>query len=394
MIEKDVLIAARPDQSLQIYEALENQHKISFNFITFKVIPRWINKRLKIKKLKGVGEHVSIAYWGTFKHLAKRRFHFGFAKNWSDSCILDGKIRRNLFSSHYKIIHFWPEHCGGGVIQKYAIKHPEVFIIADIHMPHPAVVFREMKSIYEKNGIDSTHSDLARLSEEQKDYVKGVDNILVPSSYVAETYKKLYPKKNYFVVPYGVRISNMYNKSYKDVVTNFVYVGIISLEKGCDLLFNSFINKPYLNLHIFGSFLASQQHIFVSYRSYPNIHFHGFVPKTEIQEKIKGLDVGIHLSRFDAYSLAVGEVIGTGLPVIVSDHTGNKEDVSKYGLGLVTSLDERSINEAIEKICKSGYYNSCVDNIDSFIHNKVSSYGDNMIDFYTEQIELMKSQQR
>lgn len=35
----DVLLVARPDHSMQIYKALCNQEKISFRYITFKVVP-------------------------------------------------------------------------------------------------------------------------------------------------------------------------------------------------------------------------------------------------------------------------------------------------------------------------------------------------------------------
>ena len=387
MKEKDILIAARPDQSLQIYEALCDQHKLSFRFVSFKVFPNWLIRVLGNKKLTGVGKNATITYWGTFKHLAKRRFRFRFAKNWSDNDILVHKIKAILYRNHFKIIHFWPEHCGGGFIEKYQNEHPEVLALADIHMPHPEVVFRDMLPVYNKYGIDIKNCDLTRLCEEQKNYVTNINHIIVPSTYVAETYKEIYPDKVYHVVPYGIKVSERYKKTYKQNVASFVYVGGVSLEKGCDLLLDTFSDKPKFQLHIYGSVSDGQKQIFEPYFNLPNIHFHGFIPKFELQERIIEYDAGIHLSRFDAYSLAVGEIIGCGLPVIVSDKTGNKEDVERYGLGMVTQLSVERIEDAISKICNTVFYNQCIDNIDAYLQHGESSYGECIMNFYERHIK-------
>jgi len=386
MKEKDILIAARPDQSLQIYEALCDQQKLSFQFVSFKVIPKWLKTFLGNKKLTGVGRNATITYWGTFKHLAKRRFRFRFAKYWSDNDILVHKIKAILSRNHFKIIHFWPEHCGGGFIEKYQNEHPEVLVLADIHMPHPEVVFRDMFPVYNKYEIDIKNCDLTRLCKEQKNYVTNINHIIVPSTYVADTYKEIYPNKVYHIVPYGIRISDKYKKTYKQDVTSFVYVGVIALEKGCDLLFDIFKNNQSLQLHVYGTILDGQKQVFESYASIPNIHFHGFIPKSEIQKAIRDFDAGIHLSRFDAYSLAVGEIIGCGLPVVVSDKTGNKEEIEKYGLGIVTPLSIDRIEEAISNICNTEFYNQCIDNIDAYLQHGESSYGECMMNFYEKHI--------
>ena len=90
------------------------------------------------------------------------------------------------------------------------------------------------------------------------------------------------------------------------------------------------------------------------------------------------------MSRFDAYSLAVGEMIGCGLPVIVSDKTGNKDDINRYGLGLVAGLSVEEVKNAVMTISNLQTYNSIVDNIDAYIREYHMTYGARMINKYKE----------
>ena len=98
-------------------------------------------------------------------------------------------------------------------------------------------------------------------------------------------------------------------------------------------------------------------------------------------------DVGIHLSRFDAYSLAVGEMIGVGLPVIVSDKTGNKDDVEKYSWGIVTSLNYDDIEKNIKQLSEINNYKKYVSSIYNYINNEYLNYGDRTVAFYKDIIK-------
>lgn len=381
---KDILVVARPDQSLQIYNALRRSG-LSFHYITFKVVPSWVKKIISYSKLVPIYDNASFVIWGTFKHLAIRKFNWRFAKSWSDRHILDSKAESKLSNTQFKVIHFWPENCG--LSKKTFDKIKDAFVIADIHMAHPAVVYEEMKPVYKKFGIDSQTSSLYKKIEDQNGYVNEVENVLVPSSYVAETYKKLYPDKKYYVVPYGISCCKDYVKLRRSSIKEFVYAGAISLEKGCDLLLDYFASHPNLNIHLYGNVLAEQSFIFNKYTNHDNIKFHGHVAKSQLQKVLKDYDVGIHLSRFDAYSLAVGEIIGAGLPVIVSDKTGNADDVVRYGFGFVTKLDEKSVSEAIDQICSISKHKQFQDNIEVYIQQGAKDYGQMMIDFYHDAID-------
>lgn len=379
---KDILVAARPDQSLQIYRALLHS-EFQFTYITFKVVPEWLKRVFSNRKIVGVEKNAKFVIWGTIKHLAIRKYSFKFARKWSDRTILDSKVLDELRNHTFKIIHLWPENCGvpSSTFRK---SNNNCFVIADIHMANPPIVYNEMLPVYTKYGIKPESTSLYNKIDDQKGYIDHIDNVLVPSSYVAETYRSFYPEKKYFVVPYGITpMPGCFKHSNKRIL-NFVYAGAISLEKGCDLLLDYFKCHNDINIHLFGSVLSEQNFIFDSYKKYENIIFHGRVAKAELQNYLREYDAGIHLSRFDAYSLAVGELIGSGLPVIVSDKTGNADDILKYGFGLVTKLDLDSIESAVSTMRESNNYHNFQDNIFSYLQGNPKDYGHVMLDFYKD----------
>lgn len=377
----DVLIVARPDHSMQIYKALVSQEELSFKFLSFKIFPEWVKKLIALKKMTTVTRNAICSWKLTFVDICRYKYKFLFAQSWDETHILDNVLRKIFSRTDVGLIHYWPEY-GHSEILNYFKAYPQTKIFADVHMPHPLVVYRTMEPIYRQYGIDSSRTHLYEMSREQGDLLEGVTDVIVPSSYVAQTYNEIYKDKIFHVVSYGIAISPSYFKRKRTKIKEFVYAGRISLEKGSDLLLKFFAAHPYLNIHLFGSIISGQEHIFNAYQGHSNIIFHGAVPKVELHDYLKKYDVGIHLSRFDAYSLAVGEMIGVGLPVIVSSNTGNKEDVETFGFGEVVDLEENQIEKVIQKICNLDNYNHYAENIDKYICNSPSLYGDKMVSFY------------
>lgn len=378
----DVLLVARPDHSMQIYNALLNQSNINFLFLSYKIFPQWLKKLLGIKKMTTVSRNAICSWKFTFLYLCKYKFCFSFSRNWDEKHVFDAPLKSIFKNRDIKIIHYWPE-CGDYEITKYVKKHPGTIAFADIHMPHPKAVYDVMKPIYERHGINPESTILFMLVNIQNDLAQNATDILAPSSYVVDTYRQIYTDKRYHVVSFGITISPSYVKRQRMVIKEFVYAGRISLEKGSDLLLEYFEKHPELTIHLYGGIISGQETVFNKYKNISNILFHGPVPKVELQERMKDYDVGIHLSRFDAYSLAVGEMIGAGLPVIVSTFTGNASEIENNNWGIVTPLDMNKIDSAIKTICTPEYYNQCADSIDVYIREKHKSYGEKMIDFYS-----------
>lgn len=220
--------------------------------------------------------------------------------------------------------------------------------------------------------------------------MKFENNFIVPSDFVANTYRRYYPDKNYIVFPFGIFKSPYYRKKIQITSSHkfkFIYVGRISIEKGCDILLNYFQEHTEYELTIIGSVLESEKEYFEKYKECTNIIFKGVVPNKEVPLIASKCDIGIHLSRFDAYSLAVGEIIGSGLPVVVSSETGNSTDIEKYGWGCVTKLNKKSIIESISKVTNIKNYNSFADNIDRYLNEIHPTYSQKILSFYKSVLE-------
>ena len=139
---------------------------------------------------------------------------------------------------------------------------------------------------------------------------------------------------------------------------------------------------PSYHIHLYGKQEELEKCMFAPYESYDNIHFHGSFPKDELQNEISKYDAGIHLSRYDAWSIAVGEIIGAGLPVVVSNQTGISELVAKEDFGEICELTIEDITNSITRLTTPERYNKCLVSIDDYIKSLPQSYGEKVVDFY------------
>lgn len=384
----DVLLIARPDHSIQIYKALCIQKKLSFYYITFKVVHAFVKYIFPYKKLQTVTKQCCIDIRATIIQVFKKTFNFKFAQNWQTDNMLSNTSKDFLKKNNIKIVHYWPEYASR-TMNEYILKNTKTIVLADMYMPNPIAILNEMKPIYQKYGLDDgTNNWLYEYAEKMEEHFASVKNIVVASTYVRDTMKLSFPDKNYIIVPYGITISPTYTKKRElKKSKKFIYIGRVSIEKGCDILLSIFRRNPEYELHIYGGIWQQQRKIFEPYFSYGNIYYHGTVSKEDLRKEIVKCDVGIHLSRFDAYSLAVGEIIGCGVPVIVSETTGIKDEVRNNGFGLVTNLDFNEIENSIEKMSDLKFYSQCIDNIDKYIKSNPKSFGEKMVEEYKKLLE-------
>ena len=388
MKRKKLLIVARPDQSLQIYDSLREQSCITYTFLTFKVVRPWVKTLLGgWNKLVCVGKDAVISWRCTFLNICRYSLRWNYAQRWSEENIMEANVRHLFKKNDYKIIHYWPIYCYH-CVEKWAKEHPGALVIADVHFPNPEATIHEMEPVYQHYGLKQDNTNLLRHLDIIKRILYGAPSLMVPSQYVADSYREMFPNKPFYIVSYGISVSPTYHIQKRQSVKRFVFAGgTISLEKGCDLLCEYFSNHPDMELHLYGSCPPEQRFIFEPYMNIANIFFHGHTAKAELQNHIVRYDVGIHLSRYDAYSLSVGEIIGCGLPVVISRNTGNSDDVIQYGWGEVTDLDEKSIDIAIKHICNQELYDEYINHIDSYIKNNHKPYGQKMIEFYQKYLE-------
>lgn len=383
----DVLLVGRPDHSMLIYRALTKQSVLSFHFITFKVLPRWMKCFVRKFHVQFIDKHVSISPLTTFINICKYPLGLKIAKNWKETGRLAPLFARVTKKSTPRLIHYWSSYAHVA-IEDFAAHHPDTIVIKDIHMPAFATVYKAMQPVADKYKMPELASEYRLKIDSQAEELKNTSVILVPSRYVMESYRTLFPDKTYYMVSYGITRYGNYVR--KNPITDghkfrFVYVGRISLEKGCDILFEYFNHHPEYELHVYGSMVGGQSGIFKSLES-SNIVLHGPIPKNMVQSEAAKYDIGIHLSRFDAYSLGVGEMIGAGLPVIVSTATGIEVDIKTNDWGEVTDNTSDDIERAVVALTNTARYNHVIQSIDSYLKGEHSDYGESMVKFYQDLI--------
>lgn len=379
----DVLLVARPDHSLQIYNELVKSD-IDFKYLTFKVFPEWLRKFIKNPKVICISKNVVSSKLMTLYNILYFKYRWTFLSKISEYAIFERFFRRTLSKIEPKIIHYWPKYCYK-TINAIKKSNSKIRTIADIYMPNEQYVIDEMTPILEPIGLIQ-NIDYVKKQKEIIEKVLSFENeIIVPSEFVAETYRKFYPDKKYHVIPYGITVSPSYSRKLilnKKGVFRFVYCGTISLEKGCDLACEIISKYPEYELHLYGRVMHNESFLFEKYKNNKNIVFHGTIAKSKIQETVAQYDAGIHLSRFDAYSLAVGEIIGSGLPIIISNKTGNYIDVKENNLGIVTTLDVENIVNAIKSISNPEIYNKFIESNHQYVMSEKLSYSEKIINFY------------
>lgn len=387
MKHKDILLLARPDHSYVIYRALLRT-QLRFQYVSFKLFPNWMVNLLNYRRLRSVSRNATINHYLSIYRILRSNLRIPYLSEKNELKIFNRFVQNELCKYTPKIIHYWPIYCGKAVAS-FKLQHPEVKTFAEIYFPCPKFVIDKMETLLSSYGLESNLDYIKRDDVIFDEIIKYEVNFIVPSLYVAKSYKKYYPNINCFILSYGITLFPCYKRKIintDDHKFNFVFVGTISLEKGCDILCEYFLKHSEYILHLYGSIIPSEYHLFIKYINVENIIFHGPIAKNQVQPEVAKYDIGIHLSRFDAYSLAVGELIGAGLPVIVSTDTGNSEDIIRHKWGVVTDLNMSEINNAIKCLCTVENYNKYTESIDQYIKSSPETYGNLIVDFYRKHL--------
>ena len=385
----DVLLVARPGRAHNIYEPLLTSG-LKFRFISFKLFPKWLKSLTKSRKMQVKGPFSESFLLFTLFDYLRFKPHWKWIGRLGERRLFEFFLKRSIHNDQARLIHYWPNYCYK-YISEYKRHHPDVITFADVYLPCEKYIVDEIAPQLETLGVGMNVEYIRKRADILDELMAGEDNFICQSQYVANSYRKYYPDKNYYVISNGLTISPCYQKkkhiNKSSDIVSFVYCGKVTVEKGSDLLVKWFSEHPNLHIHLYGVVVESEKNVFDTYRQYTNIHFHGSFPKAELQKEISQYDAGIHLSRFDAWSIAAGEIMGAGLPLVVSEQTGISELVKEYGFGEVCQLTPEKITESIMKLITPERYNKCVDNIDKYVQSNPKSYGERIVDFYKESLK-------
>lgn len=389
------LLLARPDHSTYLYEGLKKNTKIDIKYHTFSAFKK--NSLLNYWKpsVKSVNAEVEISYIFTFFHkflyFLSKRITFDYYKTESQFSTYLLKPILQKYTDEVDIIHYWPIYYHQS-IRNFKQNNTKVKFLADVYAAHPdyvrevlEIAFDEFEfSIKKSHFIKSKNTDLASL--------EGVENMLVPSEYVADTYRKYYPHTKIFTANFG--LLGYPQKTIKQIKRNnleplrLVFVGKVSIEKGCPYLLEAMKKLPYteFQLDIIGEIETSQINIFRPYFNLPNINFLGKLPNIKILTILPKYHIFVLPSLSDAYSLAVSEALAHKLPVIITENVGNKDDVRNFQIGEVCQV--KSVEALIQSILtlqNEEYRQYLKTNIDNFIaNNQGNSYPSKVLKIYNQ----------
>lgn len=389
------LLLARPDHSTSLYEGLRKNPVIKIKYHTFSAFRKgsWLNKWKP--SVKSVDSEVEISHTFTFFH----RLLYELQKNLKfDYYEKENKVSEYFFNQTlqkyndaFDIVHYWPIYCHQS-IRNFKELNPQTKFLAEVYAAHPDYVREILEPEYEQHGLNIEKSHFIKSRNRDIASLERVENMIVPSEYIAEIYQKYYPNTKIFTVGYGLtnhpKISIKSSKRAFNEPLKLVFVGKISIEKGCTYLLEAMRKLPQTVFHLdlIGEIEASQFNIFRPYFNLQNVRFLGKLPNLRILEILPTYHIFALPSLADAYSLAVSEALVHKLPVIISENVGNKNDIRKFNIGRVCEVKNcDSIIEEILSLQNEDYRQYLSENITNFINdNNLNSYSLKVLKVYNQ----------
>jgi glycosyltransferase involved in cell wall biosynthesis len=389
------LLLARPDHSTFLYEELRKKSEIDIKYHTFSAFKKGSVLNLWKPSVKSVDTEVEISYSFTFFHrllyeLQKRiDFDYYGIENQMSEYFFKKILQK--YNDEVNIIHYWSIYCHQS-IRTFHRQNPQTKLLADVYAAHPDYVREILEPEYDKHGFSVENSHFMKSRDRDIASLEGVENMLVPSAYMAQIYQKYYPHTKIFTAGYG--LFNYTKKPFKlnrrksNESLKLVFVGKVSIEKGSIYLLQAMKQLPQtaFQLDLIGEIEKSQFEIFKPYFNLSNIKFLGKLPNYKILEVLPNYHIFALPSLTDAYSLAVSEALAQKLPVIITENVGNKDDVNQFKIGKVCKAkDVNSLIESILALQNEEYRQTLIMNIDNFIaDHQQNSYPSKVLNIYNQ----------
>ncbi len=389
------LLLARPDHSTFLYEGLRKNPEIEIKYHTFSAFKKgsWLNKWKP--SVKSVHSEVQISYIFTFFHklLFELQKNINFDYYEKENQISEYFFNQTLqkYNDEVDIVHYWSIYCHQS-IQNFKERNPQTKFLAEVYAAHPDYVREILEPEYETHGLSIEKSHFIKSRNRDVTSLEGVENMIVPSNYMAEIYQKYYPNTNIFVASYGLfnyheNLIQSSKRAFNEPL-KLVFVGNISIEKGCVYLLEAMkkLSNGHVQLDLIGEMNKYQIDIFKPYFNLRNVRFLGKLPKLKIIELLPSYHVFALPSLTDAYSLAVSEALVCKLPIIISENVGNKDDIVRFDIGKVCQIKNSDyIIEAILSLQNEDYRRYLSQNITNFIEdNQLNPYSAKVLEVYNQ----------
>jgi glycosyltransferase involved in cell wall biosynthesis len=167
------------------------------------------------------------------------------------------------------------------------------------------------------------------------------DIVLAPSTFVADTIHRFVDKR-VFVTPFGIDTERWRpgpEQQTADRPLCVLFVGHVSIRKGAPVLFEAWRRAALSNnaqLELVGSWHLSE----ASKQRLPlGVRWLGHRTIDELQQHYQRADLFVFPSFFEGFSLAIGEALGSGVPVLVTEATGAADIIDENCGRVVNSGD-------------------------------------------------------
>ena len=162
--------------------------------------------------------------------------------------------------------------------------------------------------------------------EQKREEMKLADLVLAPSAFVMETVRRFHPDKPVALARYGVDAATWFvaaKRPSRSEIT-FLFAGQCSLRKGAPLLLEAWgaAQLKQARLQLVGSWQLAEAKL----KALPaGAEWTGSVSAARLRDLYHQADVLVLPSYFEGRSLAIGEALASGLPVLSTTASGAED---------------------------------------------------------------------
>lgn len=193
------------------------------------------------------------------------------------------------------------------------------------HCQPPMLKYDIVERIWTYTMYETTHTPKKWI-----DMLNKVERVIVPSSWLVESWKEQGLKRPIDVVGHGIDPDVYYymDRPEKEVFT-FIHYGRLSTRKGTDLVYRAFKELFYGRDDV--QLILKDTLPFCPVKlDIPNMHFiSATYSKEEMREFLKNADCMLFPTRGEGFGLPALEAMATGLPTIVTNWGGTADYIDK-----------------------------------------------------------------
>lgn len=208
-----------------------------------------------------------------------------------------------------------------------------------------------LEAEYDRLGMRPRTSPETAIEREEAEYDEA-DYVMTPSRFAFESFlDRGFDEDEVLRVPLGVDPTRYPPKERYDEEFTCLFVGHVGVRKGVRYLLSAWEDREFTDgrLTLTSDIEPAFEPHIGRYRSRSDTEFLGYVE--DLAKTYRNASVFVFPSMEDGFARVVVEAMASGLPVVVSEHTGAKDCVRDGVDGFVVPAgDSEALREAIETL--------------------------------------------